>query len=232
MNKLKQAALDLLEGVEAAIKAGDWKIDGACDPELAIYRLREALDHPGEANEMVQEPVADNFVGIVTSESVDGVVKWKGWIPREGTKLYTHPVQQAEQEMVTCDWENQCNKLKASQKSLREHMKEIHNLRQQVAALKAVVDAWNNVEQEPVAIDWDKAHEVLCDVWNRVISADDGFDAIQDLIYAAPLRTKDLTDYEIVRLYDESSMCDSEMISFARAVIAAFKEKNNANNNT
>ena len=36
----------------------------------------------------------------------------------------------------------------------------------------------------------------------------------------------DLTDYEIVRLYAESPMCDSEMIDFARAVIAAWKEKN------
>lgn len=49
-------------------------------------------------------------------------------------------------------------------------------------------------------------------------------------LYAAPVSAKrewvDLTDYEIVRLYDESPMCDSEMIAFARAVITAFKEKN------
>ena len=49
-------------------------------------------------------------------------------------------------------------------------------------------------------------------------------------LYAAPVSAKrewaDLTDYEIVRLYAESPMCDSEMIDFARAVIAAFKEKN------
>ena len=51
--KLEQAALDLLEGVEAAIKAGDWKVDGACDPDLAMYRLREALAEQAE-----QEPVA------------------------------------------------------------------------------------------------------------------------------------------------------------------------------
>ena len=51
-----------------------------------------------------------------------------------------------------------------------------------------------------------------------------------EIIYAAPVSAKrewvELTDYEIVRLYAESPMCDSEMIDFARALIAAFKEKN------
>lgn len=50
------------------------------------------------------------------------------------------------------------------------------------------------------------------------------------LKYAAPVSAKrewvELTDYEIVRMYAESPMCDSEIIAFARAVIAAFKEKN------
>ena len=77
-------------------------------------------------------------------------------------------------------------------------------------------------EQEPVAIDWDKAHEVLCDVWNRVISADDGFDAIQDLIYAAPVRTKDLTDDEINDVMEPNM----SLFDFARAVIVADREKN------
>lgn len=43
MTDLRKAAEDLLEGVEAAIKAGDWKVDGACDPDSAIVRLRQAL---------------------------------------------------------------------------------------------------------------------------------------------------------------------------------------------
>ena len=50
------------------------------------------------------------------------------------------------------------------------------------------------------------------------------------LKYASPVSAKrewgELPDYEIVRLYAESPMCDSEMIAFARDVIAAFKEKN------
>ena len=45
-------------------------------------------------------------------------------------------------------------------------------------------------------------------------------------IYAAPIRTKDMTDDEIDALIDEA--CDSQMPydMFARAVIAKFKEKN------
>jgi hypothetical protein len=35
-----------------------------------------------------QEPV-----GVVTKEALDGVVKWNGWIPREGTKIYAAPVR-------------------------------------------------------------------------------------------------------------------------------------------
>jgi len=48
MSDLRKAAEDLLEGVEAAIKAGDWKVDGACDLDLAIVRLRQALAQPDE----------------------------------------------------------------------------------------------------------------------------------------------------------------------------------------
>jgi hypothetical protein len=34
---------DLIECMESAIKAGDWKVDGACDPSLAIERGRQAI---------------------------------------------------------------------------------------------------------------------------------------------------------------------------------------------
>jgi hypothetical protein len=48
MTDLRKAAEDLLEDVEAAIKAGDWKVDGACDPDSAIHALRTALAQPDE----------------------------------------------------------------------------------------------------------------------------------------------------------------------------------------
>jgi hypothetical protein len=40
---LESALALLLEGVETAIKSGDWKVDGACDPEVAILKARAAL---------------------------------------------------------------------------------------------------------------------------------------------------------------------------------------------
>jgi len=41
-----EALRDLLDAVEAAIKAGDWKVDGACDPDLAIRRAKQACSPP------------------------------------------------------------------------------------------------------------------------------------------------------------------------------------------
>lgn len=60
MSDLRRAAADLLESVEAALKAGDWKVDGACDPTLDIERLRQALADAQMARvwEQKQEPVA------------------------------------------------------------------------------------------------------------------------------------------------------------------------------
>jgi hypothetical protein len=62
-------------------------------------------------------------------------------------------------------------------------------------------------EQEPVAIDWDKIQEVLSDVWCRVISADDGLDAIQDLIYAAPVDAKAI---RAEALEEAANVCEAE----------------------
>ena len=64
MTDLRKAAEDLLEGVEAAIKAGDWKVDGACDPDSAIVRLRQALAQPEWVCCVCGEPEA---LGIVHS---------------------------------------------------------------------------------------------------------------------------------------------------------------------
>ncbi len=46
MNKQTEALKDLLEAVEHAIEIGDWKVDGRCDPDLAINRAKEALEQP------------------------------------------------------------------------------------------------------------------------------------------------------------------------------------------
>ena len=43
MTDLRKAAEMALESMEAAIKAGDWVVDGACDPDMALVALRQAL---------------------------------------------------------------------------------------------------------------------------------------------------------------------------------------------
>ena len=43
---MRQALEDLIEAVEMAINAGDWKVDGACDPTLVLMRAKEALAQP------------------------------------------------------------------------------------------------------------------------------------------------------------------------------------------
>jgi hypothetical protein len=35
--------LELVNGIKVAIKSGDWKVDGACDPDLALARANEYL---------------------------------------------------------------------------------------------------------------------------------------------------------------------------------------------
>ena len=50
-----EAMKQALEVIEAAIKAGDWKVDGACDPDMAIHALRQAIEQAEK-----QEPVAWN----------------------------------------------------------------------------------------------------------------------------------------------------------------------------
>lgn len=41
--ELMQSAL---EAMEAAIKSGDWRVDGACDPDMVLVRMRERLSQP------------------------------------------------------------------------------------------------------------------------------------------------------------------------------------------
>jgi len=41
---LLEALQGLLEVTKAAIKARDWKVDGACDPDLAFFHAYRAID--------------------------------------------------------------------------------------------------------------------------------------------------------------------------------------------
>jgi len=46
----KELMQDVLDTMEAAIKAGDWKVDGACDPDYVLEALRARLAQPNEFN--------------------------------------------------------------------------------------------------------------------------------------------------------------------------------------
>ena len=50
---MRKALEDLIEAVEAAINAGDWKVDGACDPTLVLIRAKEALAQPDQDQDEV-----------------------------------------------------------------------------------------------------------------------------------------------------------------------------------
>lgn len=103
-------------------------------------------------------------------------------------------------------------------------------------ALAAIREALADQKKQEPVIDLSKIrHEDKCCYWDDEAFCNCGADSHEILKWyrknnAAPVSAKrewvELTDYEIVRLYAESPMCDSEMIAFARAVITAFKEKN------
>jgi len=42
----KELLQEALELMEAAIKAGDWKVDGACDPDMLFNSIRSRLAQP------------------------------------------------------------------------------------------------------------------------------------------------------------------------------------------
>ena len=77
-------------------------------------------------------------------------------------------------------------------------------------------------EQEPVAImSPNKANIVGINTPYAKIGTDDWIK-----LYAAPVRTKGLTDDEIYKLADDVDWAAGDYLGFARAVIAANREKN------
>lgn len=73
------------------------------------------------------------------------------------------------------------------------------------------------VKQEPVAV-------VKRQVGNSLVVHITGNVSAGDLLYTRPVRTKDLTDDEIAKWFGAAT--EGSLISFARAVIEKFKEKN------
>lgn len=76
----RKALQYLLETVEAAIKSGDWKVDGACDPDLAIRIARVALEQPGP----VQVSALDFVEMTLEKEHLVGrPIIWAEWPTEE-----------------------------------------------------------------------------------------------------------------------------------------------------
>ena len=147
--------------------------------------------------------------------------------------------KQAAQEPVACDWENPCDKLKVTQESLREHMARIKELEALLEAHRSIANVFIKTEQEPVAVISESAIG-LVKLHSNGVSLPFGTP-----LYAAPVRTKDLTDkFELARIARETGLavvkCTqsdgwdrieteadfSKLPDFARAVIAADREKN------
>lgn len=78
MITLREAASGLLTVVESAIKAGDWKVDGACDPSVEIIRLTNALAKPNkEWVGLTDEEIAEGQAGSwVDKQAFESAVWW------------------------------------------------------------------------------------------------------------------------------------------------------------
>ena len=110
MTKQTEALKELLEAVEHAIEIGDWKVDGRCDPDLAINRAKKALEQDeinlncksvqkrlatqwGYVEQPAQEPVAFTNEDEL-SELKSGMTTcymYKQAIDDNDIALYTHP---------------------------------------------------------------------------------------------------------------------------------------------
>jgi hypothetical protein len=49
----EQCIANLLEAMEQAIKSGDWKVDGACDPDWAIAQAKYVLRESGRTQNSI-----------------------------------------------------------------------------------------------------------------------------------------------------------------------------------
>jgi len=180
----------LVECINTAISSKDWKVDGACDPDLAIHRLREALAEQAE-----QEPVAwmvytaDGQSVYVTDNPTD-IKDGQRALP-----LYTSPVEPVKHEPIIdlskllhedkcCYWDDErfCNCGADSYELLKWYRKNAAPFAQQVTPVIQAVRT-----KDP------------CHPW------------------------QDLTDNEIEIIWEHSA---STAVDFARAVIAADREKN------
>ena len=85
---------------------------------------------------------------------------------------------------VSIDWTNN-DEFNASAEKMHEAITALKE-RLLPDPMREVQRLGQEIEQEPVAIDWSAVHKKLELVWYRELSADEGLDEIQDLIYTTP----------------------------------------------
>jgi hypothetical protein len=64
INLTREEAQQVLECMETAIKAGDWVVDGACDPDFILYMLRVRLAQPERKWQELSDYDVDNIVKV------------------------------------------------------------------------------------------------------------------------------------------------------------------------
>jgi hypothetical protein len=98
--ELMQQALDV---IIAAIKSGDWKVDGACDPDFVINALRTALAQPEP------EPVAWGVPNTRPTEKAQFMMLLHSpdgcQYPEQLVPLYTAPPQREWQGLTEEEYE-------------------------------------------------------------------------------------------------------------------------------
>lgn len=98
----------------------------------------------------------------------------------------------------------------------------------QEEALRNVQRIGQEIEQEPVAINWGAVHEKLELVWYRELSADEGLEEIQDLIDTHPPQRiwVGLTDEEAKEIQLRMVYGNHPFLNVINAIEAKLKEKN------
>jgi len=102
----REEAQQVLECMETAIKAGDWVVDGACDPDFILYMLRARLAQPEP------KPVAwlyrgDGMVQVLIKRNDHFFSLDEGENFIKGEPLYTAPPQRewqglTDEEIYAC----------------------------------------------------------------------------------------------------------------------------------
>ena len=181
-----------------------------------------------QALEALEDAYENGFLtGITGLKAIDVLTALREALAEQALQKLSDFHQTMEQEPAGIVWDASAPVVMDSSAPKNENQ-EVAELRKQVAALKAVVDAWKNVEQAPVAwVDLEQwqSGEYECFTSEKVAD-------YMTPLYASHVRTKDLTDGEIFKTNKTELPDCQDLVDFARAVIKKFKEKINANNNT